>query len=222
MTPPASPSPFRSPAALSRFLLTAVFGIVVDLVTKVVAFDKLFVTKWPGRDGRLQFESNAYELIPGWLHFKLTANYGAVFGIGQGQRFVFLAFSLGAIAFLVYLFRASGRQRFYQFVLGMLLAGVIGNMYDRLKFGYVRDMIWALPDQRWFGTWQVPFIDYPGPDRFVFPWIFNVADSLLCVGVGLMLVYSFIAPRPETDKKEEGKPQPATEANRSPAERAVL
>ena len=30
-------------------------------------------------------------------------------------------------------------------------------------------MIWALPDKRWFGTWQIPLLDYPGPDRFVFP-----------------------------------------------------
>jgi signal peptidase II len=57
----------------------------------------------------------------------------------------------------------------------MLLAGVLGNMFDRILFGYVRDMIHALP--RW---------------PKLFPWIFNVADSLLCVGVFLMIVYSFV------------------------------
>ena len=56
----------------------------------------------------------------------------------------------------------------------MLLAGVLGNMFDRIRFGYVRDMIHALP------MWP----------RF-FPWVFNIADSLLCVGVTLMLLYSF-------------------------------
>jgi signal peptidase II len=73
------------------------------------------------------------------------------------------------------LFLNSRRQWFYQIVLGMLMAGVLGNLYDRLMFGYVRDMVYALP--RWG----------------VFPWIFNVADSLLCVGVGIMIVYSLFA-----------------------------
>jgi lipoprotein signal peptidase len=76
------------------------------------------------------------------------------------------------------------------------MAGVIGNMYDRTRFGFVRDMIYALPDKRWFGTWTL--FGYPGPERFVFPWIFNVADSLLCVGVGFMLIYSLFGGRETT------------------------
>jgi signal peptidase II len=60
----------------------------------------------------------------------------------------------------------------------MLLAGVLGNLYDRIQYGYVRDMIHALPDKFVFG--------YPA-----FPWIFNIADSLLCVGVAFMILYSF-------------------------------
>ena len=215
---PKSGNPFRSPGALARFFLIGAIGITVDLWTKVVSFRELEISRWQRPDGRWQFESVTHEFIPGWLHFKLTANYGAVFGIGQGQRLVFLGFSVGAILFLVYLFRLSGRQRFYQVVLGMLLAGVIGNMYDRMKFGYVRDMIYALPDWQWFGTWQVPLIDYPGPERYVFPWIFNVADSLLCVGVGLLLVYSFFAPRHagEGEGNKADTPAPAG------TERAVL
>jgi signal peptidase II len=207
---PQSTNPFRSPSALARFFLTAAIGVGVDLVTKVRAFSDLYVTHWDGPDGRRHFESTTYEFIPGWLHFKLTANYGAVFGIGQGQRYVFLAFSVGAILFLVYLFRASGRQRFYQVVLGMLLAGVVGNMYDRTKFGYVRDMIYALPGRTW-----------PGSDREIFPWIFNVADSLLCVGVGLMLIYSFFAPR-RTPGQEGPSSLAAAGPTATPTERAVL
>ena len=55
---------------------------------------------------------------------------------------------------------------------------------DRINFGYVRDMIhvfpgWPNPLRGFFPDWQ-----------YVFPWIFNVADSLLCVGVTLMMVYT--------------------------------
>ena len=53
-----------------------------------------------------------------------TINRGAVFGLGQGQKWLFLGVSVVAIAFLSYLFATSNRQRFYQVILGMLLAGV--------------------------------------------------------------------------------------------------
>lgn len=156
-------SNFQSPAALARFFLTTVAGVGLDLWTKHLAVEQL------GDGSRVAF-------LPGWLHFEYTQNYGAVFGLGQGQRWLFVAVSIGAILFLSYLFAASKRRQwFYQLVLGILLAGVLGNMYDRIVYGYVRDMIHALP--RW---------------PHLFPWIFNVADSLLCVGVGLMVLYSFL------------------------------
>ena len=106
--------------------------------------------------------------------------------------------SAAAIGFLCYLFATSGRRRFYQFILGMLLAGVLGNLYDRTVFGYVRDMLYMLPGKQW-----------PGTDREIFPWIFNIADTLLCVGVGLMLVYSFFVQEPAPNKPETATPQPA-------------
>lgn len=153
----------RSPVALARFVLTTILGLALDQITKVIAFDKL--GDWP----------NGYPFIPGWLTFRATINHGAVFGIGQGQRPLFIAISILAIVFIGYLFLTSGRQAFYQIILGMLLAGVLGNMYDRVVYGYVRDMIYALPGKTIFG-------------REIFPWIFNVADSLLCVGVGLIIL----------------------------------
>ena len=133
------------------------------------------------------------------LQFEYTENHGAAFGLGQGQQTVFLVVSIAAIAFLVYLFATSGKSRFYQVILGMLLAGVIGNMYDRLKFGYVRDMIHGLPGVHW-PQWiveRLPNSWQPtaGGQMEVFPWIFNVADSLLCVGVAAMIIYSFISER---------------------------
>jgi signal peptidase II len=169
---------FRSPAALLLFFGTTVVGLLLDLWTKVLAAGHLA-------------ESAPVRFIPGWVHFTYTENRGAVFGIGQGRRALFIAVSIGAIFFLTYLFSQSGRQRLYQLILGMLLAGVLGNMWDRIWFGYVRDMIHALP--RW-------------PN--LFPWVFNVADSLLCTGVFLMIVYSFAQPRKCADKPRPDPIQP--------------
>src|SRR5258708_7447559 len=169
----------RSPSALARFFLTMLVGLTLDLWTKAIAFAKLGGPVFLDLTGRARVESSEYRFIPGFLHFYITTNQGAVFGLGQGQRWLFILISIAAIGFLGYLFITSVGQRFYQVILGMLLAGVLGNMYDRIRFGYVRDMIHALPGWTW-----------PGSSREVFPWIFNVADVLLCVGVGLIMVYS--------------------------------
>jgi signal peptidase II len=153
---------FRNPAAMLAFLLTAAVGIALDLWTKALAVDRLYGER------RIEF-------IPGWLHFQYTENRGAVFGYGQGMRWLFIGVSIVAVLFLTGLFALSQRRQWiYQILLGMLLAGVLGNLYDRALYGYVRDMIHALP--RW---------------PTLFPYIFNVADSLLCFGVFVMVVYSF-------------------------------
>src|SRR5690606_8519569 len=123
------------------FFGTTLIGIALDLATKVWAFDRLLVSMVTLPGGRVEVaESHTYAFIPGWVHFHVTVNYGAVFGIGQGKAWLFLLVSLVAIVFLTYLFATSGRQRSYQLLLGLLLAGVLGNMYDRMVHGYVRDM----------------------------------------------------------------------------------
>jgi signal peptidase II len=160
-------------AAILRLLVTLILGLTLDQATKVIAFRKLI--DWP----------TGYPFISGWLDFMAVENHGAVFGIGQGQRLLFITVSIGAILFIFYLFRQSNRNQWlYQIVLGMLLAGVLGNLYDRAVFGYVRDMIYVFPHRRILG-------------REPFPWVFNVADSLLCVGVGFMLIYSFFHQPPQ-------------------------
>src|SRR3954463_8598087 len=96
---------FRSPAGLFCFLGTAAIGIIVDLWSKAAAVE------------HLQF-GKVVRFIPGLLHFEYTRNFGAVFGLGQGQKLLFVAVSVLAIAFLVYLFVTSGRARIYQIILG--------------------------------------------------------------------------------------------------------
>jgi len=204
---------FRHRAALLRFVLTCVLGLALDLWTKSYSFEHLFIPPVPKGTDRQAIEDAQLEaardprphkidFIPGWVVFENVKNRGAVFGLGQGKRTLFLAVSVLAIGFLTYLFATSGKQRFYQFVLGMLLAGVLGNMYDRTMYGYVRDMLYGLPNVSWPGDWTISFLNYPSsPERLMFPWIFNVADMLLCTGVFLMIVYSAVH-RPETKSAE--------------------
>jgi len=167
---PRLPENLSNPRAILRFVGTCGVGLFVDLWTKHAAVN------------RLKDSGDIIQFIPGWLHFEYTENHGAVFGIGQGQWLLFVVVSVFAIGLLTYLFATGSRKWLPQLVLGMLLAGVLGNMYDRVMFSYVRDMIHALPGwmnplRGMFPTWQ-----------YIFPWIFNVADIMLCTGVGLTLV----------------------------------
>ena len=181
-------SNWKSPAA-ARFLTPAVLGLALDQ----------FVKFWA--DANLKTRS--IDVIPGWLRLEWTPNHGAALGFFQGYRWMFLIVSVAAIFFLGGLFTTSRRnQRGYQIILGLLLAGVLGNMWDRIYLGYVRDMIHILPGRRWPPSiaahlpawWSTPEL---------FPWIFNVADSLLCIGVALMLLHSLFSGSSKTTPAAE-------------------
>ena len=189
----------RSLPAWLCFAGVAIVGLVADLWSKAAAVE------------HLKFNA-AVSFIPYVVKFEYTENHGAVFGLGQGQQVLFLIVSVGAIGYLLWLFATSGTSRIYQIILGMLVAGVIGNMYDRLKFGYVRDMIHGLPGVHWPqwvaerlpSGWRGSF----GQPVEVFPWIFNVADSLLCVGVTAMIIFLFITERQRKKALEGGSAGP--------------
>jgi signal peptidase II len=180
-----------SPAALCRFVLTTAVGLMLDLWTKNLAVEQLKST------GRV------VDFIHGWLQFEYIENPGAVFGIAPGKTGMFIAVSILAVAFLTYLFSTSAGKWFYQIILGLLLAGVLGNMYDRIEIGQVRDMIHGLPGWHWPGGVRhvLKFLPYE-----VFPYIFNVADMLLCTGVGLMLIYSFFNTGDQTKASQQVLP----------------
>lgn len=206
----------------ARMWLVAVIGLTVDLWSKHWAFTELQGFK---------------VIVPHLLHFRRSLNPGALFGLGQGLTTVFIAASILALLFVLYLFAHTPRNRLSMHVaLGMILAGALGNMYDR---AFVRaDAVWAPSTvgwRSWFGdevhltgklireekTYWV-FADWPeggGRERFarkrkgwriqpspvvrdfikietawlprgvqLWKWIFNVADLLLVMGVGTLLI----------------------------------
>lgn len=189
MTQQTLMSNFTSPLALVRFYGVCVMGMGLDIAVKYAAQDRL-----EGQAG--------YAFWPGWLHFEWVLNPGAVFGFGAGHRWFFVAVSVVALGFLTYLFAASARKQWgYQIILGMLLAGVLGNLYDRVMYGHVRDMFRALPGWTWPGEWTI--LGYPSMGREVFPYVFNVADILLVVGVSLMLCHALfydVIRKPKADE----------------------
>jgi signal peptidase II len=141
-------------------------GLILDLWSKSAVFAWL---ESRGQDG--------FPIIDGWLCLQLARNPGAAFGIAAGQRWLLVTVSISAIIAVVAVFLFAGSSRkLVQVALGLFAAGVCGNLYDRLfNDGLVRDFI--------------DVVYWPGRH-----WpAFNVADSLLCIAVGLLIISSFFS-----------------------------
>jgi signal peptidase II len=126
------------------------------------------------------------EVVPRVLNLHLVQNDGAVFGIGANQRMFFIFFTIAALgaAILVFGRWTTRRATMAHLALGLILAGGLGNLYDRITFGFVRDFLHMLPG------WQLPFgWNWPGGSTEVFPWVFNAADVMLLLGMGTLMVY---------------------------------
>ena len=151
------------------------FGVIfLDLLSKDLAF-KFLRLGMPHR------------IIPGLLSFTLSLNAGAVFGVGQGMRALFVVFTLIAAAGILWVLWAHGRSsRLLTYGLALVLGGALGNLWDRLfNDGKVRD-----------------FIDvYAGGHHWP---TFNVADTAICVGAGLIILYSLRKPK-ATDQNAASK-----------------
>jgi lipoprotein signal peptidase len=115
-------------------------------------------------------------------------NHGALFGMGGEHKGrangIFAAVSfIAAIAILVWgMRRNTAKEKWLMAALGLILGGTIGNLYDRLVFGGVRDFMYFYA------------IEWP---------VFNFADCCLVVGAGLLLIQAVFASPPEERPTEE-------------------
>ncbi|MBI1373809.1 MAG: hypothetical protein GC159_13880 [Phycisphaera sp.] len=140
-------------------------------------------------------------LIPKVIALKLVANPGAVFGMMAGARWLFVGFTVLAVTFVGYVFCTSSAQhRLIHVCLGMILAGAIGNLYDRIAYGFVRDMLYLFPDVNLPFGWS-----WDNGSTELYPWIFNLADSYLLIGIGSILVWSLLFDRKPTSEEDTPK-----------------
>ncbi|WP_027108453.1 signal peptidase II [Lacticigenium naphthae] len=113
-----------------------------------------------------------YTIIPDILSFTYIQNDGAAWSILEGQMiFFYLITSIVIITLVYYLVKHYKESQLFSIALAFLLGGAIGNFIDRILYQYVIDMI------------RVDFISFP---------IFNIADSALTIGVGLMIIHLII------------------------------
>ena len=109
-------------------------------------------------------------IIPKLLSIEYIENYGAVFGIMQGSNNILaLVSTCICIAIIVYILQLNKKKEKIPFTWYLILAGGIGNLIDRLVRGYVVDFI------------ATPFIA-----------TFNIADSLVVIGVFLIVIKEIV------------------------------
>ena len=108
-------------------------------------------------------------LIPRLLHLSYVQNTGAAFGVLKGHQWFFIAISCVVIVWILREFRRVHRMtRASQWACALILGGAVGNLVDRLRFGYVVDFI----------------------DVHVWP-VFNIGDSAITIGVALLVLHAF-------------------------------
>jgi len=150
--------------------LIAAFIIVIDQIVKMWI---LYGIELPIR--------RTIEVLP-FFSLTMVENRGVSFGMFQADgigRWLLSAFALGVAAMLAWWLRQTER-RTLALGLGLVIGGAIGNLIDRVTRGYVID-----------------FFDF---SDLYFPYVFNVADAAISIGVAFLLL-DFVLNNDETEKK---------------------
>jgi len=161
------------------WLALATLVTVADLWTKDVIFGPL-------REGQVDF------VLGRWFGVTKVWNSGMMWGAlqGYGEPLRILRLVAAVVVFGMIL-STPARSRMLLLALALVLGGALGNIYDGFQYGRVRDFLLVDLDVRFFDPFPV----------------FNVADSAICVGVGLLALGLVL----------DGKERPEEEPRRRPA-----
>lgn len=207
----AIPDTMLGPRPSPVFLaVVSIVSLVSDVGTKLWAEKKL--ADYPGY----------VTVIENHLMLVLAKNKGGAWGLLQGEsenirRPFFLLVSVAAIAFIVTLYRRlQPRQYALKWGLPLVLGGALGNVFDRIRYGYVIDFIDYRAD--WLKKANELVQRYNPRHIVTDHWpTFNVADIAICVGVALMAIDMLTArrggtkrPLPTADVAVEPEPALAT------------
>jgi len=130
--------------------------IIVFVILSLDQLSKAFIS------ARIQLHET-FPLIKGILGLTLVHNQGAAFGIFKNQLYLFIITSCAAITLIYSGLKNNKHDKYYVFCLSLILAGALGNLIDRLRFGYVID-----------------FLNF-----YIWP-VFNLADSAITIGAVLL------------------------------------
>lgn len=146
-------------------------AIVLAVIAGLVGLDQL--TKWLTVT---YLQDAPVTLIPGIFELTYVENRGAAFGMMQGGRWLFVAFTAVVMLALLWLllFGKFRTHRLFNISLILVVAGGIGNLIDRVAQGFVVDMIHIF--------WEAIGFDFP---------VFNFADCCVVIGSVMLLIFFF-------------------------------
>ena len=149
---------------------------------------------------RLRFGDDM-TVIPNFLNFAYAENPGVAFSMfndhGETGRWGLSAVAIIAgVLVLFYFWRIPRAHDRLLGALALLLAGIVGNVTDRIRLGFVVDFI----DVQ-FGSWHYP--------------TFNVADMAICVGAGLLILDMFLTRNTTAEEKDKDLQTPANDNSKS-------
>ena len=154
------------------FIAIALGAVALDQVSKLLILNFLY--------------EDQVVLIPGVLRFTYVENRGMAFGMLSDHRWVFMLLSVLGIAAIGAYMWFYVKDRLGRIALSLIIGGGIGNMIDRVAYGFVVD-----------------FIDFYLFDFWV--WVFNIADSAVCIGAGLFMLYIILDTVKEIKKQKSAK-----------------
>ena len=139
--------------------LIFILGMLLDYVTKIWAI------------GTLKGQPDI-TVIEGFFDFSYLENRGAAFGIFQGRVYLlaFVTIIIMVVLFVMYQ-KTKKKTKLLTISTALIMTGAIGNLIDRLRYGFVVD-----------------FISWHWKNTYYFP-TFNVADICITVGTGLLILY---------------------------------
>lgn len=180
------------------FFSIVVIGVALDLLTKDAISGKLT------EEQRATAHVIQKDIIPHWFSFLTNSpvNQGALFSLGnnfgiKANTFFIVICCVAVLGILVWAFWPNvKRPAIYTMTLGFVLAGAIGNCFDRIVYGGVRDWIWVYYER--------------GERDFPFNWpVFNLADCFLVGGAILLILHGIFFPAPTQEKVAVVPPAPA-------------
>jgi signal peptidase II len=214
------PTARRTGKVLYLALATTVLLVAADLLSKGWAIENLSAEILTPRTlevcerdalGRMEpgrRQTEPYVIVPGFFELRYAENCGAAFGIMRNwpkpvKASIFFVVALGALGVLGFLFLRGRGGPFLAAAVPLILSGAIGNLVDRIRFGFVVDFIrfyGEMPDALRTSPEVPPYWEYP---------TFNIADVAISVGVVFLLIDSFTEGRRERKAAEAQKAEEA-------------
>lgn len=172
--------------------MSRIYSVILSLGIVIIALDQWTKLK---ALATLQTEGSTFPFVGGW-QFTLVHNYGAAFGMLKGVPpsirtvfFLAMPFTILLILWWSYVRRFKVDEILGPIAIGLVFGGALGNMIDRVRYGYVIDFIdWFYPSA---SEHCIPLF-FPMAPQGTCHWpVFNIADSAISIAMGLLVLHSF-------------------------------